>query len=243
MSVVNDFILKVRRAETPFYARLKSFGKSVFSFQLRAPRFLFPVFRAMSTLDWMSYELHERLAVILYRYPLTQSLCKEIGPGLQMELIPSILNVDVYIGSDVRLSGRIAIGGARVFDHPTLRIGNRVFIGTNFTCSVAREIIIEDDVLISSDCVISDYSGHPTDPGARAGGGQVDSSEVRAVHIGRNAWIGRRVIILPGVTIGEGAIVGAGTVVTRDVPPYQLCVGNPGRVIARGYAGTASPEA
>ena len=51
------------------------------------------------------------------------------------------------------------------------------------------------------------------------------------MHIGDKAWIGGGAIILPGVSIGEGAVVGAGSVVTRDVPAYALVAGNPARVV------------
>lgn len=51
------------------------------------------------------------------------------------------------------------------------------------------------------------------------------------VHIGRGAVLGVNVIVLPGVTIGEGSIIGAGSVVTKDVPPYSIAVGNPARVV------------
>ena len=51
------------------------------------------------------------------------------------------------------------------------------------------------------------------------------------LRVGRNAWIGMGACVLPGVTIGEGCIVGAGSVVTRDLPPFTLCVGNPARVV------------
>jgi maltose O-acetyltransferase len=51
------------------------------------------------------------------------------------------------------------------------------------------------------------------------------------VRIGDDVWIGTRAIILPGITIGKGAIIGAGAVVTKDVPPYAICAGNPARVI------------
>ncbi len=236
MASFDEFILNVRRAETPFYARLKRIGKGVLGFQIRAPRFALSLFRALAALDSLSYELHERLAVVLYRYPVTQAFCKKIGPGLELEFIPGISGgVEVYLGSNVRLSGRVAIAGARVFEKPTFKVGDRVFIGSGFLCSVAKEVVIEDDVLISSECVVSDYSGHPTDPKARIAGVQVDPSEVRPVRICRNAWVGRRVIILPGVTIGEGAIIGAGAVVTKSVPPHQLCVGNPGRIVTRTF--------
>ena len=54
---------------------------------------------------------------------------------------------------------------------------------------------------------------------------------VEPVHIGNDVWIGRRVIILPGVTIGDGCVIGAGAVVAKDIPPFSIAVGNPCRVI------------
>jgi acetyltransferase-like isoleucine patch superfamily enzyme len=62
---------------------------------------------------------------------------------------------------------------------------------------------------------------------------QVDPEDVRPVRIENKVWLGRGATILPGVTIGEGAVVGAATVVTKDVPPGHICVGNPGRLLSR----------
>ena len=53
----------------------------------------------------------------------------------------------------------------------------------------------------------------------------------KPIHIGRNVWIGFDCVVLPGVTIGDGAIVGARSVVTEDVPPFTLVAGNPARMI------------
>ena len=58
-------------------------------------------------------------------------------------------------------------------------------------------------------------------------------AEVLPVTIGNDVWIGSRVIILPGVTIGDGCIIGAGAVVTKDVPPYSVVGGVPGRIIRK----------
>jgi acetyltransferase-like isoleucine patch superfamily enzyme len=52
-----------------------------------------------------------------------------------------------------------------------------------------------------------------------------------AVYIGKNVWIGDKASIMPGVTIGEGCIVGANTVVTKDVPPYSVVVGSPAKIV------------
>jgi maltose O-acetyltransferase len=57
------------------------------------------------------------------------------------------------------------------------------------------------------------------------------TQEYPPVRIGDDVWIGARAIILPGLTIGNGAIIGAGSVVTKDVPPYAICAGNPAKII------------
>jgi len=80
---------------------------------------------------------------------------------------------------------------------------------------------------------VSDYSAHPLDPEKRIAGMQVDPEDVRPVRIENKAWLGRGATILPGVTIGEGAVVGAAAVVTKDVPPGCICVGNPGKLLSR----------
>lgn len=70
---------------------------------------------------------------------------------------------------------------------------------------------------------------HPRDAQTRATGLEFG----RPIHIGSNVWIGAAAIILPGVTVGDGALIGAGSVVTHDVPPQATVVGNPARVLKR----------
>ena len=57
------------------------------------------------------------------------------------------------------------------------------------------------------------------------------SSEVQPVKIGNDVWIGRRAIIMPGVTIGDGVIIGAGAVVTKNIAPYMVAVGVPAKTV------------
>lgn len=114
------------------------------------------------------------------------------------------------------------VGGDRV------RFGRRIMI--NFDCifQSAGGIEIGDDVLIGSGVKI--YTpNHPIDPEERTTGKVI----YNPVKIGNKAWIGGRAIILPGVEIGEGATIGAGSVVTRSVPPRCVVVGNPARIIKR----------
>jgi acetyltransferase-like isoleucine patch superfamily enzyme len=229
----DSFVLKIKRAETPFYARLKRTAKGVLTFHLPIPRALDPIYLFFHSLGILGFETTERVAVACYRYPLLRALCASVGERLQMERLPNISGpIKIYLGDDVRLSGQSSFGGGRVFPDPELRIGNRSYIGHGCIFTVAKSIIIGEDVLIAGGCSVSDYSMHPVDPEKRLAGVQVDPEDVRPVRIGNKAWIGRGATILPGVAIGEAAVVGAAAVVTKDVPPGCICVGNPGRLLA-----------
>lgn len=102
-------------------------------------------------------------------------------------------------------------------------VGKGVFI--NFGCTFLDQggITIEDGVFIGPGVTISTEE-HPEQPERR------HTLLSRPVRIRRGAWIGAGAIILPGVTIGENAIVGAGSVVTRDIPDDTVAVGSPARV-------------
>jgi acetyltransferase-like isoleucine patch superfamily enzyme len=119
-----------------------------------------------------------------------------------------------------------------------IRIGNRTYIGrSDLVCY--RSIIIGDDVIMSWGITITDHDSHSTDWKHRKndvldwGKGQKNWEHVAhaPVIIQDKVWIGFNVSILKGVTIGEGAVVGACSVVTRDVPPYSVVAGNPARLI------------
>ena len=113
-----------------------------------------------------------------------------------------------------------------------IRVGAGVFL--NFNCVILDvvAVVIGDGAQIGP--AVQVYTAdHPRDPALRRTGLEFG----RAVEIGRNVWIGGGAILLPGVTIGDDAIVGAGSVVTRDVPPGVTVAGNPARpTAARGRA-------
>jgi acetyltransferase-like isoleucine patch superfamily enzyme len=231
---IESCILKIKRAETPGYAWLNRIAKAVLTFHFPVPRALDPAFTFIRYLQILRFETDERISVACFRYPALRAMCVSVGKRLQMERIPNITGpVKVYLGDDVRLSGHCSISGGRVFSDPEFRVGNRSFIGAGCIFSVAKSITIGDDVLIASGCIVSDYSAHPLDPEKRIAGIQVDPEDVRPVQIGNRVWLGRGAMILPGVAIGEDAVVGAATVVTKDVPPGHICVGNPGRLLTR----------
>ena len=109
-----------------------------------------------------------------------------------------------------------------------IRFGHRVFINANCTFQPAGGVEIGDDVYIGSD--VKFYTTiHPTDPEERTTG----KASVRPIKIGSKVWIGGAAVILPGVEIGEGTTIGAGSVVTRSIPARCVAVGNPCRVIRK----------
>lgn len=113
-----------------------------------------------------------------------------------------------------------------------IRLGKRVFINHDCTLLDLGGITIEDDVLIGPKVSLISEN-HPLDPADRK------SLVVHRVLIKRNAWIGAGAIILPGVTVGENAVVAAGAVVHKDVPPNTVVGGVPARVLKQLDAGGA----
>lgn len=114
---------------------------------------------------------------------------------------------------------------------PKIRIGNNVLLGRNSTILCCNEVNIGDDCLFASYCTIIDEN-HGMDPslGIRY---EAQKLDVKNVDIGRNCWIGEKVIILPGVSIGDNAVIGAGSVVTKSIPADSIAVGNPARVVKK----------
>jgi acetyltransferase-like isoleucine patch superfamily enzyme len=112
-----------------------------------------------------------------------------------------------------------------------VKIGKRVYIGNLafFDGEYPHLITIDDEASIGPMSIILAHSGgspyhHQTG---------IFNQPPQPVHIKRGAWIGSNAIILPGVTIGEGAIVAAGSVVNREVPDLSIVAGNPARVVSK----------
>ncbi len=137
----------------------------------------------------------------------------------------------VYLGTmfDVGTRGRVSIGEFTLINGAWIICDSLVEIG--------------DFTLISWNVVLMDTYRLPVDPLARrrelrrlpfmASRRPLAETKAQPIRIGRNVWIGFDCCVLPGVTIGEGSIVGARSVVTEDVPPYTIVAGNPARIIRR----------
>lgn len=123
------------------------------------------------------------------------------------------------VGADVSIGSHTFIGGSKIISASRIRIGN--------------------DVLISWGCYIVDHDSHSLLWSFRrddvrnwyVGTKVWDHVATAPVTIGNRAWIGFNTLVLKGVTIGDGAVIGAGSVVTRSIPPNVVAAGNPARVI------------
>lgn len=140
----------------------------------------------------------------------------------------------------ISIGDNVTIGrGTDIYVHPTrsnlenymIRISNNVHIGSYNIIGARESIILEDNVLIGPHVMIGDHSH------------QYENIEIpiklqrptegAPVRIERDSWIGANVFILPNVTIGRHSVIGANSVVNRDIPPYSVAVGAPARVIKR----------
>lgn len=106
-----------------------------------------------------------------------------------------------------------------------IKIGNYCLICPGVRISSAEEIIIEDNCMLAGSSFITDSDWHGTYDRLFTIG------NTAPVHIGDNVWLGDRTTVCKGVTIGENAIIGTGSVVVRDVPPNVVVAGNPARVV------------
>lgn len=107
-----------------------------------------------------------------------------------------------------------------------VHLGKKVYANFNLTLVDDADIYIGDMTMIAPNVTISTGT-HPILPALREKGLQYNLD----VHIGRNVWLGAGVIVLPGVTIGDNSVIGAGAVVTRDIPANVVAFGVPCRVI------------
>lgn len=149
----------------------------------------------------------------LYDFNNTRPLEQEKRQQMLIEMFAEI-------GQDCYIEPPLHANWAGKFAH----FGNNVYANFNLTLVDDGEIFIGDNVLIAPNVTI-DTGTHPIDPELRKKTAQYNLS----VHIENNVWIGAGAIILPGVTIGENSVIGAGSVVTKDIPKNVIAVGSPCR--------------
>lgn len=109
-----------------------------------------------------------------------------------------------------------------------IELGKRTYLGEYTVLSAKMGIKIGDNTILAAHCFVCDYNHKFEDPKILSYDAGFDYG---VVNIGDDVWIGSGCRILKGVTIGDKCVIGAGSVVTRDIPPYSVAVGVPARVI------------
>lgn len=122
--------------------------------------------------------------------------------------------------------GSVVTVGCRVLKPSGLDMGSGVTVARDVTLDARSGITLEDGALIGFETVLLTHTHSSTLIGIPI---QDQGFQGAPICIGQRVWLGARVIVLPGVTIGADSIVGAGAVVTRDLPPLSIAVGVPAR--------------
>jgi galactoside O-acetyltransferase len=151
----------------------------------------------------------------LYDYNQTRPLEAEKREALLKSMFASV-GEGAYIEPPLHANW----GGKRV------HLGKQVYANFNLTLVDDTPIYIGDYVMIGPNTVIA-TAGHPIDPELR----QRVTQYNKEVHIGNNVWLGAGVVVMPGVTIGDNSVIGAGSIVTKDIPANVVAVGNPCHVM------------
>lgn len=174
------------------------------------------------------------------------------GIGTRVEPIYIDVRVNVENRPYVHVGEYSHVGGTYVFERGigSVTIGNKSSIGSGckIICAQEEGIHIGNNVMLSWDCTVMDSNAHSLDPDIRANdaydwkagvdagrmGVYKDWSQVSSgpIHIEDNVWIGFECAILKGVRIGKGAVIGARSMVTRDVAPYCVYAGSPARFVS-----------
>lgn len=173
------------------------------------------------------------------------------GVGTRLESLYIDVRINIEDRPYVTVGEYSHVGGTFVFERGIgeIKIGNRSSIGggCKFICTQEQGIHIGDNVMLSWDCTLMDSDAHSLNPDIRASdaynwkagvdanriGVYKDWSQVASspIRIDDNVWVGFETAILKGVHIGKGAVIGARSMVTRDVPPFCIFAGTPAKFI------------
>ena len=162
--------------------------------------------------------MREQLACLdrLYDFNATRPTEMKMREQLLKEMFAEI-GEDCYIEPPFHAS----------FAGKHVHFGNGIYANFNLTLVDDTHIYVGDGTMFGPNVTVA-TAGHPILPLLRP-----QYQYNMPVHIGKNCWIGAGAIILPGITIGDYSVVGAGSVVTKDIPPYVVAVGNPCRVLRK----------
>lgn len=233
----NQFILRIGRAETPFFVFIKKVIRLLLSPPLLVlPRSVLAPARLLYEVHYLMVTVWRSFKTVFYYSPLFQARCTSFGTGVTLNGLPFVTGpIEIHVGNNTLIGGDVHIFAGRIFEKPQLILKDRSSVGWGVTFTVNKEVVLEEDVIIAPNCRISDSDGHPREADLRAAGASPHAADIRPIRICRYAWIGAGTYVMKGVTIGEGAVVAANSVVMTNIPAYSLAVGNPAEVLLRNY--------
>jgi acetyltransferase-like isoleucine patch superfamily enzyme len=184
--------------------------------------------KLLSNRDAVNFKFWRCISPILFRRKFHR-----VGSGLTIlcgwRAMP-IFSVrgKIIAGHDLVIYSSIVPCAIECLYGASINIGDNVSFGEGVSISAKSKVAFGDDALIGTRVLLMDHDGHGIDG---------EEEKIAPINIGKHVWIGDRAIILKGVTIGDNAIIGAGSVVTKDVPSNTIAAGNPARKIGETKTG------
>ncbi|WP_373045044.1 acyltransferase [Vulgatibacter sp.] len=181
-------------------------------------------------------QLVDELARALYWQPMFAAQCEQTGASFRLEIcpdskLPPVVHCRLRLGEGVRLSARTTFSGARNAPAPApITIGDHTYVGHRVVIRAGLSLSIGKHCYFASNVFLSGDPGHPLDAAARRTE-PAPREDLGTIEIGDDVWIAEGAAVLGNVRIGDGAVVAARAVVTKDVPPRALVAGAPAKVI------------
>jgi carbonic anhydrase/acetyltransferase-like protein (isoleucine patch superfamily) len=225
---IDRFIDNIRARSTPFYSFLYNLYKGIQNKNISLP---VPVASLLYSERLCRQQFWYWLTNKFYYEPLLRYRCTSVGKNLKTDGdIPLITGSGkIVIGNNVRIGNQGAwILAPNLYDNPELIIGDNTTLNYQVGISVERKVEIGNNCTIAGETKIFDNNSHSI---YLKDNRKMTKDDVAPVKLEDNVWIGMRCIILKGITIGKGAVVAAGSVVTKDVQSMTLVGGNPARFI------------
>lgn len=230
---LNIMMWGIKRKGGRLFSFIHKIAQEVLTFSIPINSITKPFFLMLYNIHIFLREFLSLILKVFYYEPLFRARCEKVGRNLRMEKLPYITgHGKIIIGDNVYLSGKSGFSvGGKVYSQPELIIGNNTFIGHGCSIEINQKVLIGNNCLIAGGVMIFDSDGHPHDFRKRRENLPVDKEDIKPVIIEDDVWICAKAIILKGVRVGARSIIGAGAVVTHDIPPDTLFAGNPARII------------
>jgi len=227
--ISDKLIDNIRTKSTPFYAFIYDSYKLVQRMNIPVPP---RVGRILYSERLFRLEFWRWLTNKFYYEPMLRSKCTSVGRNLKCDGdIPLIEGSgDIIIGDNVFIGNKGAwFVTPKIHEKPVLRIGSNTVVNYRTVISVVTNVTIGNNCLIAEETKIFDNNSHGIDYTNR----KMTEKDVGPITIEDNVWIGMNSIIMKNVTIGMGAVVAAGSLVTKNVPPLTLVGGVPAKAMKK----------